>query len=90
MNKKGFINDLYYGRISPWENVRNNNSEYEEVVKNKIELISNLEKTLDSNQKELFDELLRVSNHLTTYSEEEKFKEGFILGTSMMLDIFSN
>lgn len=86
MKNTGFISDLYYGRISPFENVRGNNPEYDKVIKNKIELISNLENTLDSTQKKLLQELI----NLHTYSEEEKFKEGFILGTSMMLEVFSD
>lgn len=90
MNNTGFISDLYFGRITPWEKVRNNNPEYNEAVKIKIELISNLEKILDSNQKQLLEELLMVNDNLNTYSEEEKFKDGFILGTNMMLDVFNN
>ena len=81
------IQDLYYGRISPYEMSISTTPEYQKLkaLANKNEDL--LRTTLSDEQKELLDKLIESFTDISSISERDMFITGFRLGVKLMIDI---
>ena len=84
------IQDLYYGRISPYEMSISTAPEYQKlkVLADKNEDL--LRGTFSDEQKELFDKLIESITDISSISERDMFIAGFRLGMKLMIDVMKD
>ena len=84
------IQDLYYGRISPYEMSISTAPEYQKLkaLANKNEDL--LRETLSDEQKELLDKLIESVTDISSISERDMFINGFRLGMKLMIDVMKD
>ena len=84
------IQDLYYGRISPYEMGISAAPEYQKlkVLADKNEDL--LRETLSDEQKDLLDKLIESFTHISSISERDMFIAGFRLGVKLMIDVMKD
>ena len=84
------IQDLYYGRISPYEISISTTPEYQKLkaLANKNEDL--LRETLSDEQKELLEKLIECITDISSISERDMFIAGFRLGVKLMIDVMKN
>ena len=84
------IQDLYYGRISPYEISISTAPEYKNLkalADNNEEL---LRESLSDEQKELLDKLIESFTDISSISERDMFIAGFRLGMKLMIDVMKD
>ena len=84
------IQDLYYGRISPYEMSISTAPEYQ-----KLQALANrnedlLRESLSDEQKELLDKLTECITDISSISERDMFIVGFRLGMKLMIDVMKD
>ena len=81
------IQDLYYGRISPYEMSISTTPEYQKLkaLANKNEDL--LRESLSDEQKKLLDKLTESITDISSISERDMFINGFRLGVKLMIDV---
>ena len=84
------IQDLYYGRISPYEMSISTAPEYQKLkaLANRNEDL--LRETLSDEQKELLDKLTECITDISSISERDMFIAGFRLGMKLMIDVMKD
>ena len=84
------IEDLYYGRISPYEMSISATPEYQKL-KSLAERNENLlRESLSDKQKALLDILIESVTDISSISERDMFIAGFRLGMRLMIDVMKN
>ncbi len=82
---------LYYGAISPWENSKLSLSkEYRTMLDTANELQEKVNNLLGDEGKQLFDDFLKADAKVGNCFEQEKFKEGFMIGARLMIETFGD
>ena len=84
------IEDLYYGRISPYEM---SISAAPECQKLKVLADRNedlLRKSLSDEQRELLEKLIETVTDISSISERDMFIAGFRLGVKLMMDVMKD
>ncbi len=88
------MEDLFYGNINPNEKCYNHDSEYAKFVKivtdNEEKLtafLSSLSKAEE--EQHLLLQMINAQSEISGFLEFERFVEGFRLGASLMLEIFT-
>lgn len=89
MPRDSIFHALYYGSVAPWEG-RVDNPSYKNQSKKSLSLYDQVRSLLNDDGKKLLDEFLDENSKLTCCFEEEKFKDGFILGTRLMIEILQD
>ena len=84
------IQDLYYGRISPYEMSISTAPEYQKLkaLTNRNEDL--LKETLSDEQKELLVKLIESVTDISSISERDMFIAGFRLGMKLMIDVMKD
>ena len=84
------IEDLYFGRISPYEMSISAASEYQKLktIANRNEDL--LRESLSDEQKELLDKLIETVTDISSISERDMFINGFRLGMKLMMDVIKD
>ena len=84
------IQDLYYGRISPYEMSISTAPEYQKLkaLANRNEDL--LRESLSDEQKELLDKLTECITDISSISERDMFIAGFRLGIKLMIDVMKD
>ena len=84
------IQDLYYGRISPYEMSISTAPEYQKLkaLANRNEDL--LRESLSDEQKELLDKLTECITDISSISERDMFIAGFRLGMKLMIDVMKD
>ena len=84
------IQDLYYGRISPYEMSISTAPEYQKLkaLANRNEDL--LRESLSDEQKELLVKLLESVTDISSISERDMFIAGFRLGMKLMIDLMKD
>ncbi len=91
MDKNSIFYSLYYGAVTPWEErTLAINKDYKKQALHTCNIQEKLLATLNEEEKELLETFLKENAKLTSYFEEEKFKEGFVLGTRLMIETFTD
>ena len=84
------IQDLYYGRISPYEMSISTAPEYQKLkaLANRNEDL--LRESLSDEQKELLDKLTECITDISSISERDMFIAGFRLGMKLIIDVMKD
>ena len=81
------IQDLYYGRISPYEMSISATPEYQKLKALADNNEDMLRKTLSDEQKELLEKLTECITDISSISERDMFIAGFRLGAKLMINV---
>ena len=81
------IQDLYYGRISPYEMSISTAPEYQKLKALADTNEDLLRENLSDEQKELLDKLIESVTDISSISERDMFIAGFRLGVKLMMDV---
>ena len=84
------IQDLYYGRISPYEMSISATPEYQELKALATQNEDLLRETLSDQQKELLEKLTECITDISSISERDMFIAGFRLGMKLMIDVMKD
>ena len=84
------IQDLYYGRISPYEMSISTTPEYQKLKALADKNEDLLRETLADEQKELLEKLIESITDISSISERDMFIAGFRLGMKLMIDVMKN
>ena len=84
------IQDVYYGRISPYDMSISTEAEY-----TKLKAIADrnedlLKESLSQEQKELLGKLIESVTDISSISERDMFIAGFRLGMKLMIDVMKD
>ena len=84
------IQDLYYGRISPYEMSISTAPEYQKLKALADKNEDLLRETLSDEQKELLEKLTECITDISSISERDMFIAGFKLGMKVMVDVMKD
>ena len=84
------IEDLYYGRISPYEMSISAAPEYQKLKALADRNEDLLRESLCDEQKELLDKLIETVTDISSISERDMFINGFRLGMKLMIDVMKD
>ena len=84
------IQDLYYGRISPYEMSISTAPEYQKLKALADQHEDLLMETLSDEQKELINKLIESITDISSISERDMFIAGFRLGMKLMIDVMKD
>ena len=84
------IQDLYYGRISPYEMSISATPEYQKLKALADQHEDLLRETLSDEQKELLGKLTECITDISSISERDMFITGFQLGVKLMIDVMKD
>ena len=84
------IEDLYYGRISPYEMSISAAPEYQKLKAIADRNEDLLRQTLSDEQKELLEKLIETVTDISSISERDMFINGFRLGMKLMMDVMKD
>ena len=90
VNNMNTIQDLYYGRISPYEMSISATPEYQKLKALATQNEDLLRETLSDKQKELFEKLTENITDISSISERDMFIAGFRLGMKLMIDVMKD
>ena len=81
------IEDLYYGRISPYEMSISATLECQKLKALADRNEDLLRESLSDEQKELLEKLIETVTDISSISERDMFIAGFRLGVKLMIDV---
>ena len=84
------IEDLYYGRIAPYEMNISATTEYQKLKALADRNEDLLRQTLSDEQKELLEKLIEFVTDISSISERDMFINGFRLGVKLMIDVMQD
>ena len=84
------IQDLYYGRISPYEMSISTTPEYQKLKALAGKNEDLLRETLSDEQSALLDKLIESFTDISSISERDMFINGFQLGMKLMIDVMKD
>ena len=84
------IEDLYYGRISPYEMSISATPEYQKLKTLADRNEDLLRESLSDEQKELLEKLIETVTDISSISERDMFINGFRLGMKLMMDVMKD
>ena len=84
------IEDLYYGRISPYEMSISATPEYQKLKALADRNKDLLRESLSDEQKLLLDKLIESVTDISSISERDMFIAGFRLGVKLMIDVMKD
>ena len=84
------IEDLYYGRISPYEMNISATPEYQKLKTLADRNQDLLRESLSDEQKELLEKLIETVTDISSISERDMFIAGFRLGMKLMMDVMKD
>ncbi|MGI5965432.1 MAG: DUF6809 family protein [Anaerotruncus rubiinfantis] len=84
----GFLKDLYFGKISPWDSRKSITPEMREVQKRIDDAVRQLEERLSEEDIRLLESLLSEYGDYEGLADCRAFKDGFRLGFKCAMDTF--
>ena len=84
------IQNLYYGRISPYEMSISTAPEYQKLKALEDRNEDLLRESLSDEQKELLEKLTESVTDISSISERDMFIAGFRLGMKLMIDVMKD
>ena len=79
------LNDLFFGKIVPWENRPESIEEFRRLNQRLGQLSNTLEERLDKETQALLDQYISDRADLESLLQCDSFKTGFRLGVQLML-----
>lgn len=86
--RESILDDLYYGRISPWERRRVRTHEFKEISSQIIAIEEHFRNLLPAEEFEKLEELQELRGQADAIESENLFGYAFSTGALMMIDIF--
>lgn len=83
------LDDLFYGKIVPWEERPTNIEEFRQLNQNMGQLSDVLESRLDDDTKELLDQYISIRADMEMLLASESFKNGFRLGMKLLMAVLN-
>lgn len=83
------LDDLFYGKIVPWEERPTNIEEFRQLKQNMGQLSDVLESRLDDDTKELLDQYISIRADMEMLLASESFKNGFRLGMKLLMAVLN-
>ena len=90
LNNMNTIQDLYYGRISPYEMSISTAPEYQKLKALADKNEDLLKEKLSDEQKKLLEKLTECITDISSISERDMFIAGFRLGMKLMIDVMKD
>ena len=84
------IEDLYYGRISPYEMSISAAPEYQKLKALADRNEDLLRDPLSHEEKELLEKLIETVTDISSISERDMFINGFRIGIKLMIDVMQD
>lgn len=81
--EQDILEQLYFGRIVPWENRNDKTSEMEQCSEQVYQDIEHLTQLLDEDGKKILERLMDNRSELESHQILEGFKDGFQLGVQL-------
>ena len=88
MQKEKILSELYHGNIRPAEKEIVQGSDYRTAQLKLFNLIEELDKRLNDEEKKLLDEIMTAWGNLSAMNSEEYFVDGFRTGAKIILELF--
>lgn len=85
----GIIDELWYGNISPCEREFKKDSVYSELLGYIVRHQQDLQKRLNDEEKDIFEEFTECTNEMYGMTERDSFAEGFVLGARIIIEVMS-
>ena len=82
------LEDLFFGKIDPWENHPSNMEEFQLLNQKLSRLSDALDELLDDEAKSLLDQYLSSRASMETLLSCDSFKTGFQLGAQIMMAVY--
>ena len=82
------LEDLFFGKIDPWENRPSNMEEFHLLNQKMSQLSAILEERLDKETRSLLDQYLSNRADMETLLSCDSFKTGFRLGIWIMMAVY--
>ena len=82
------LEDLFFGKIDPWENRPSNMEEFHLLNQKMSRLSDTLDELLDDEAKSLLDQYLSSRASMETLLSCDSFKTGFQLGAQIMMAVY--
>ena len=82
------LEDLFYGKINPWEDCPGHIEELRSLNQKMSQLSEILEKQLDKEPRSLLDQYLSNRADMETLLSCDSFKTGFRLGIRIMMAVY--
>lgn len=79
------LNDLFFGKIAPWEDRPENIEEFRRLNQQLSQLSDTIEERLDKETQALLDQYISDRSDLESLLQCDSFKTGFRLGVQLML-----
>lgn len=83
------ISDLYYGKLHPHERNHSGNGDIDLLAQSLRQDEAWLSEHLDGKAKEKAVELIKICDELDNIMSFEAFRDGFILGASLVMEVCS-
>ena len=90
MQKEKILSELYHGNIRPAEKEIVPNSEYRKAQLALFDLVEELDKRLNDEEKKMLDDIMSAWGNLNALNSEEYFTDGFRTGAKIILEIFDS
>ena len=90
MQKERILSELYHGNINPVAKSVVQGSAYQKAMHQICSLEEKLMAQLDEEQQKLLQDFISAQGELNYISGEERFTDGFRMGSRMMLEIFES
>ncbi|MFI3214038.1 MAG: hypothetical protein R3Y24_11955 [Eubacteriales bacterium] len=91
MEEGSIFKALYHGEVAPWSKSQLPKlEEYNAIAKKMVELQDEINAFMTDSEKEVFENFMQAYISVSAFFEEEKFKDGFILGTKLMIEVFQD
>ena len=84
----GYLNELWYGNISPFEQCTRGDKRLKELLKLVARNREELDGTLTDKQKEILEKFEDCMNEMHSITERDAFSYGFRLGVQLMAEAF--
>ena len=79
------LNDLFFGKIAPWENRPENIDEFRRLNQRLGQLSNTLEERLDKETQAILDQYISDRSDLESLLQYDSFKTGFRLGVCLSI-----
>lgn len=86
--RESILNDLYYGRISPWERPRPRTHELKEASSQIIAIEEHFRNSLSPEEYAKIEELQKLRGQIDIIESIDLFGYAFSTGVLMMIDVF--
>ena len=86
--RKSILQDLYFGKIRPWERKRIPTEEYDTLTQKRDDIEAHFKETLSPEEYAKLEEMQDLQSEAELIDNIALFEYSFCLGAMMMIDIF--